>query len=376
MNRVFQRIPFVSLLIAVVLALVSTVSLVWAQASSTSFTYQGQLFQNGDAVGADAAVDCAFQFNLYDAESGGNLLGTHTEGDPTTSSYPVTVTDGYFTVELDFGTSAFTDDGVRYLAISTACTGENSFTSLSGRVALTGAPYTRAVAFGAIFDRPANVIEVATSGGDFQTIGDALTAVSNGNDSDGYSDASDSNRYLVRVAPGTYDEQVDLVSYVTIEGAGETQTFITQDGSDSHSASSATIIAESVSETEMRDLTIIADASSSSSTDIRALHTWNAFVTLTHVTIEATAGSNSTYVIYSNATTNDASAGKMTFRDSSVSASSSNGGDVISFFVDDGSVYVANTLVEGTPYVRDSNDVLACVNAFDATYTALNSTCQ
>jgi hypothetical protein len=68
-----------------------------AAALGTGFTYQGQLEQSG----APANGACDLQFNLFDAPSSGNPVGT------TQTVTPVSVTDGLFTVSLDFGGSAF-----------------------------------------------------------------------------------------------------------------------------------------------------------------------------------------------------------------------------------------------------------------------------
>jgi hypothetical protein len=98
--------------------------------SSTSFTYQGRLMDGSTA--ADGAYD--FQFSLYSAESGGTQVGsTLTQGD-------VTVTDGLFTVQLDFG-SVF-NGSVRYLEIAVRPgASEDAYTTLSPRQPLTAAPF-------------------------------------------------------------------------------------------------------------------------------------------------------------------------------------------------------------------------------------------
>ncbi len=82
---------------------------------------------------------CDFQFSLYDAASGGSQVGsTQTAGN-------VTVSNGYFSVDLDLGSSAFQGDA-RYLQIAVRCpAGSGSYTTLSGRVALTATPYALAL---------------------------------------------------------------------------------------------------------------------------------------------------------------------------------------------------------------------------------------
>ncbi len=100
-------------------------------AVGTAFTYQGYLEKAGSAVDDS----CDFRFSLWDAASGGSQIGT------TQEVSGIAVDDGYFTVAgLDFGAAAFAGDA-RYLEIAVRCTGDTDYTVLSGRVALTAAPY-------------------------------------------------------------------------------------------------------------------------------------------------------------------------------------------------------------------------------------------
>lgn len=66
-----------------------------AAALTTAFTYQGQLQDGGSP--ANGAYD--LQFTLYDALSGGAAVGS------SVTLNDVSVSDGIFTVELDFGGS-------------------------------------------------------------------------------------------------------------------------------------------------------------------------------------------------------------------------------------------------------------------------------
>ncbi len=96
----------------------------------TAFTYQGQLKQNGNAVSGN----CDLQFSLYDAANGGTPIGS-----PQTATN-VSVSNGLFTTQIDFGGGAFNGDA-RFLEIAVRCpAGSGSFTTLS-RQALTPAPY-------------------------------------------------------------------------------------------------------------------------------------------------------------------------------------------------------------------------------------------
>ncbi len=89
----------------------------------TGITYQGFLKQNG--VPANGTFP--MQFQLFDAMAGGTQVG------PTLTPN-VPVTNGQFTVALDFGASAFNGEA-RWLAITVGGT------ALSPRHAVTAAPY-------------------------------------------------------------------------------------------------------------------------------------------------------------------------------------------------------------------------------------------
>jgi len=99
----------------------------------TAFTYQGQLKKNGSPVNST----CDFQFSLYDAASGGSLIGVQT-------ITGITVTNGLFTVQLDFGAGAF-QGNARWLQIAVKCTGDASYNTLSLRQPLTPSPYALAL---------------------------------------------------------------------------------------------------------------------------------------------------------------------------------------------------------------------------------------
>ena len=95
----------------------------------TAFTYQGQL-QN---AGAPQTGACDFRFKLYDAATNGTQIGS------TQTLSNTTVTNGLFTVAIDFGASAFTG-APRWLETAVACPSGGSPTTLSPRQALKPAP--------------------------------------------------------------------------------------------------------------------------------------------------------------------------------------------------------------------------------------------
>ena len=101
-----------------------------ASPMGTAFTYQGRLVKDGNPVNDT----CDLQFSLYDAASGGSQVGT------TQTKTNVSVSEGLFIAQLDFGGSAFQGDA-RWLQIAVKCSGDGDYTTLSPRQALTAAPY-------------------------------------------------------------------------------------------------------------------------------------------------------------------------------------------------------------------------------------------
>lgn len=109
-----------------------------AASVGTGFTYQGDLTDGGSP--ANGSYD--FEFELYDAASSGSQVGS------TVSKDDVAVSDGRFTVELDFG-DVF-DGTALWLGIAVrdgSSTG--AYTALSPRQALTPAPYAHSLRPGA-----------------------------------------------------------------------------------------------------------------------------------------------------------------------------------------------------------------------------------
>lgn len=100
--------------------------------ASTAFSYQGRLTDQG--APADGAYE--FEFRLYDAQGGGNLVAS------VPGPYGIDVTNGYFTARLDFGPAAFS--GVQlFLEIGVRPESDVSlpYTILNPRQELTATPY-------------------------------------------------------------------------------------------------------------------------------------------------------------------------------------------------------------------------------------------
>jgi len=119
------------IVVAIALALGSGVETAPGDVLGTAFTYQGQLMDEG--VPANEEYD--FIFNLFDAPVGGTQVGDDVEIEEWF------VSDGLFTVELDFGTDVFTGDAL-WLEVSVRLSdGGGEYTDLAPRQPLNATPY-------------------------------------------------------------------------------------------------------------------------------------------------------------------------------------------------------------------------------------------
>ena len=137
-----QRICRVAMIIGLIMpALLLVVSVTFAQDAEppapiapqspmgSVFTYQGQLKK----ITRRITDNCLMAFRLYDQASGGSQIGS-----PITTTVPIT--NGLFTVALDFGSTPFAGEA-RWLGITVRCTADSAYIDLS-RQALTAAPYS------------------------------------------------------------------------------------------------------------------------------------------------------------------------------------------------------------------------------------------
>lgn len=98
----------------------------------TAITYQGRFTSGGSP--ANGVYD--FEFRLFDTLTGGNQVGS------TVTKDDLSVSDGYFTTSLDFGSGVFTGDA-RWLQIAVRPGAETGvYTVLTPRHELTPTPYT------------------------------------------------------------------------------------------------------------------------------------------------------------------------------------------------------------------------------------------
>jgi len=260
----------------------------------TVVSYQGQVVVN------DVAYTGTGYFKFAVVNAAGNTSywsndGTSAGGSAPTNAVSLTVSYGLFNVLLGDTTltnmtqalTASVFDGTdRYLRVWFSSSAGGPFTQLSPDRRFAAVPYAlqaeeaknadlldgnHASAFQQHY---ANVV-VAKSGGDYTTITAALNSIT---------DASDTNRYLVKVMPGVYTEQVTMKQYVDIEGAGELTTKITYTGSASDLA--GTVVG--ANNAELRFLTV--ENTGGAMYYATAIYNASASPRLTHITVTASGG--------------------------------------------------------------------------------------
>lgn len=99
-------------------------------AQTTSFSYQGKLSNGGNSANAVFQME----FKLFNALSDGNQIGA------TVANSSVSVSQGVFSVNLDFGANAF-DGADRFLELSVKQNAGDAFTVLTPRQKILSAPY-------------------------------------------------------------------------------------------------------------------------------------------------------------------------------------------------------------------------------------------
>jgi hypothetical protein len=122
----FHSARYFSALLAIFIFTVIFNATIFAQ--TTAFTYQGRLTDG--AMAANGTYD--FEFKLYDAAN--NQIGTGQVKED------VFVTNGVFSIQLDFGSTAF-PGADRYLEISVKKPADSSYTILNPKQKLTSSPY-------------------------------------------------------------------------------------------------------------------------------------------------------------------------------------------------------------------------------------------
>lgn len=99
-------------------------------AQTTIFTFQGSLTDQGSPANGSYQM----QFKMFDTLAGGNQIGS------TVSKADVTVTQGSFTTQLDFGANAF-PGADRFLEIAVRRNSNEAYTTLNPRQQIASSPY-------------------------------------------------------------------------------------------------------------------------------------------------------------------------------------------------------------------------------------------
>jgi len=146
-SQLSQAISFMVLMLVLIVSR--------AQAQTTTFTYQGRFTDSGTA--ANGTYD--MQFKLFDSAT----VGAGTQIGSTITNTTVTITEGVFTVQLDFGAAGF-PGADRFVEIGVRSAGSSaSYTVLSPRQQLTSSVYAIKANSAAMADNATQLGGVAAS---------------------------------------------------------------------------------------------------------------------------------------------------------------------------------------------------------------------
>lgn len=108
--------------------------------AGTAFTYQGRIIFNGAPVNNEI---CSVQPTLWDAETGGTQIAS-------TTQTVVNPSNGYFNMDIDFGSNAFTG-AERWLQLKVACVSDPNAAqgTVLPRIRLSPTPYALGLVPGA-----------------------------------------------------------------------------------------------------------------------------------------------------------------------------------------------------------------------------------
>jgi hypothetical protein len=230
-------------------------------------SYQGEVRVSG----APYSGDGHFKFAVVNAAGNASHWsndGTSAAGSEPSSAVQLAVDRGLFNVLLGdtalggmtqpLSATAFALPD-RYLRVWFSASAGGPFAQLAPDTRIAAVPYAlqaqEAVDADTVDGKHAsqlgpshyqNVVIVAKSGGDYTSVQAAMDSIT---------DAAADNPYLVRVAPGVYNEAVTLKPYVHLQGAGQENTVITSTVSNgNHSPTQATLVL--ARDASVRDLTV------------------------------------------------------------------------------------------------------------------------
>ena len=291
-----------------------------------SVNYQGYLTDSG---GNPISSTVTLQFGIWDASSGGNQVWSETHNN-------VPVSGGYFSVflgsqgspltpsvfsstsrYLEVTYNATTFSRQRFASVPYALVAQKASTAITSTYATTATYASSAAnasnasnasqantAISATYATTAtyalnapsgggsvawdNVVVVAKSGGDYTSISAAMNAIS----------PSSSDRYLVLVMPGVYEEQVTLDQYVHLKGAGTKTTIVrfAANNADVNNNGAAVMLVPANS--QVSNLAVINTAATNSSVGVKVTSgNDDTLLDTVSVAVTGTAGVNH-YAIY------------------------------------------------------------------------------
>ena len=230
-------------------------------------------------------------------------------------------------------------------------------------------------------ESPARVVWVADDGtGDYALLSTALAAIT---------DATSSNPYVIKIAPGIYTETASVVlkDYVDVEGSGQDITTINcACGNASNTELSATVSATAIT-AEIRHLTINNTGGGNDySTGVWTEDVADGSFSMLHVTATASGGGSSYYGVYNynsspsmnnvtaTATGGTSNRGVYNLSSSSPSIRNSSITGSPNSIVNSGSssAQVADTMLDGPV---DAGGGLACVGVYTTAFAALGVNC-
>jgi len=147
-EKVLSRYSFIRLVVVWLIVMSAST----ANAQSSSFTYQGRLTDGGTAANGNYDL----QFALWDSASGGAQIGS------TLTLSSVAVSNGVFSVSLDFGAGSF-NGANRFLEISARPISGGAFTVLTPRQPVTATPYAIRSLNAATADSATNATNATTA---------------------------------------------------------------------------------------------------------------------------------------------------------------------------------------------------------------------
>jgi hypothetical protein len=191
-----------------------------SNAQTTQFTYQGRFTDS--TVGSPTNGMYQMQFALYDAVSGGNLVGQ------VIDLPAVQVVNGIFTVQLDYGSMPFSTQDV-FVELRAFSTVSNSYVTLTPRQKITSAPFAIKSKDA---ENAANAMDSSSLGGVpagfyLQKNGDgsALTNLNASSVATGVlNDARLSQNVARRNAPNTFSSNITINSDLTQTGSSTNLT--------------------------------------------------------------------------------------------------------------------------------------------------------